>query len=61
MAWMGLRSIYLIGNYDFDLVTYVPREKHYMRPEMLQSQFVTLEEPENAFVLDISEFARKYD
>ncbi len=27
------------------------REKHYMRPEMLQSQFATLEEPKNAFVL----------
>jgi gluconate kinase len=30
------------------------REGHYMRPEMLLSQFAALEEPTNAFVLDVS-------
>lgn len=46
--------IYLKGSYDLIWSRMTERMGHYMRPEMLQSQFDTLEEPENALVIDIS-------
>lgn len=50
----GIEIIYLKGNYDLILSRMSARENHYMRPEMLRSQFATLEEPKNALVLDVS-------
>jgi gluconokinase len=32
----------------------IAREDHYMKPGMLESQFESLEEPDNAIVADIS-------
>jgi gluconokinase len=46
--------IYLKGTYDLIWSRMSTRQGHYMRPEMLQSQFTALEEPRNCFVLDIS-------
>ncbi len=46
--------IYLKGNYDLLWSRMSARHGHYMKAEMLQSQFDTLEEPDNALVLDAS-------
>jgi gluconokinase len=46
--------IYLKGNYDLIWSRMSAREGHYMRPEMLRSQFAALEEPEDVLVLDVS-------
>ena len=45
--------IYLQGSYDLIWSRMSTRERHYMKPEMLQSQFDALEEPQNAIMLDI--------
>ncbi len=50
----GVEIIYLKGSYDLLLERMSMREGHFMKPEMLKSQFATLEEPQNALVLDIS-------
>jgi gluconokinase len=50
----GIEIIYLNGNYDLIWSRMSAREGHYMKPEMLRSQFAALEEPKNAFVLDVS-------
>jgi gluconokinase len=50
----GVEIIYLRGSYDLLLERMSTREGHFMKPEMLKSQFATLEEPQNALVLDIS-------
>jgi gluconokinase len=49
-----IAMIYLRGNYKLIWSRMSARMGHYMRADMLQSQFATLEEPENAFVLDVS-------
>jgi gluconokinase len=51
---VGLEIIYLKGSYDLLLERMSQREGHFMKPEMLKSQFATLEEPQNAIILDIS-------
>jgi len=48
----GIEVIYLKGSYDLILARMSMRAGHYMKPEMLQSQFNVLEEPAYAFVLD---------
>ena len=50
----GIAVIYLKGSYDLILARMSAREEHYMEPEMLRSQFEALEEPESAFILDVS-------
>jgi len=50
----GIEIIYLKGDYDLIWSRMATREGHYMKPEMLQSQLATLEEPTDAFALDIS-------
>ena len=45
--------IYLKGSYDLIWSRMSTRERHYMKPEMLQSQFDALEEPKDALVLDV--------
>ena len=50
----GLRIIYLKGSYDLILARMRDRPDHYMKPDMLRSQFDALEEPANAFVADVA-------
>ena len=53
----GLEDIavlYLKGSYELIWSRMSAREGHYMKPAMLQSQFVTLEEPTDALVLNIA-------
>jgi len=50
----GVQLIYLKGSYDLIWSRVSARKDHYMKPQMLQSQFDTLEEPSNALTLDIS-------
>ena len=50
----GVQLIYLKGGYELIWSRMSSRKDHYMKPEMLKSQFDTLEEPTNAFTVDIS-------
>ena len=47
--------IYLKGSYDLILKRLSARLGHYMPPELLRSQFDTLEEPEDIFTIDINQ------
>ena len=47
--------IYLKGSYDLIWSRMAGRDGHYMKSNMLQSQFDTLEEPQDALVLDIAQ------
>ena len=49
----GLQFIYLKGSYDLIWSHISQRVEHYMKPEMLKSQFEVLEEPVNALVVDV--------
>jgi gluconokinase len=49
----GVQIVYLKGSYDLIWSRMQARAGHYMKPEMLQSQFAALEEPVNALVVDI--------
>ena len=49
-----VQFIYLKGNYATILRRIHSRENHFMTKSLLQSQFATLEEPEDAIVVDIS-------
>jgi gluconokinase len=46
--------VFLKGNYDLIWSRLSMRKDHYMKPQMLQSQLETLEEPTNALTVDIS-------
>jgi len=48
----GMAILYLKGSYELIWSRMSMRRGHYMKPELLQSQFDTLEEPGDAFVLD---------
>lgn len=50
----GVKLIYLRGSYDLIWSRMSERKNHYMKPEMLRSQFDALEEPSNALTIDIS-------
>jgi gluconokinase len=50
---MGIAVIYLRGSYEVIRSRLLARESHYMKENMLQSQFDALEEPEHAVVLDV--------
>lgn len=50
----GVQIVYLKGTYDLIWSRMKKRTDHYMKPQMLKSQFDTLEEPTNALTLDIS-------
>ena len=47
--------VYLKGHYDLIWERMLLRQGHYMKASMLQSQFATLEEPADAFTVDISQ------
>ena len=49
----GLQFVYLKGDYDLIWPRISGREGHYMKPEMLKSQFDALEEPVNALAADV--------
>ena len=49
----GIAVIYIKGSYDLVRSRMSRREDHFMKPEMLQSQFDALEEPKDAIVLDV--------
>ena len=46
--------VYLRGSYEVILARMQNRGKHFMKPELLQSQFATLEEPEGILTIDIT-------
>lgn len=50
----GMVIIYLKGGYDTINSRLWAREGHFMKETLLQSQFETLEEPQDALVLDVS-------
>jgi gluconokinase len=50
----GMAILNLIGSYELIRSRLLARESHYMKEDLLQSQFDALEEPEEAVVLDIS-------
>jgi gluconokinase len=45
--------VYLRGDYDLIWSRLAARKDHYMKPEMLQSQFDVLEEPADVLTVDI--------
>ncbi len=49
-----VQIVYLKGSYDLILSRMNTRTDHYMQPAMLRSQFETLEEPQDALVVDIA-------
>ena len=50
----GVQIVYLKGSYDLIWSRMEKRTDHYMKPHMLKSQFDALEEPANAFTIDIA-------
>jgi gluconokinase len=48
----GVQIVYLKSSYDLIWSRISQRQGHYMKPEMLQSQFDILEEPRHALTLD---------
>lgn len=50
----GVQIVYLKGSYELIWSRLSARKDHYMKPQMLQSQFDALEEPANALTIDIS-------
>ncbi|MGC1375485.1 MAG: gluconokinase [Anaerolineales bacterium] len=51
----NVQFVYLKGSYDLILKRLQARKGHYMRPELLKSQFETLEEPGQALVVDVAQ------
>lgn len=50
----GAQIVFLKGTYDLIWSRLSMRKDHYMKPQMLQSQFEMLEEPTNRLTMDIS-------
>lgn len=50
----GVRLVHLTGDYDLILRRMQERADHFMPPELLRSQFDTLEAPRDALTLDIA-------
>ena len=51
----GVRVVYLKGSYDLIWSRMEARKGHYMKPDMLRSQFADLEEPSDALVVSIDQ------
>jgi gluconokinase len=49
-----IKLVYLRGSYDLIYSRMEHRPGHYMKPEMLRSQFAALEEPTDALIVDIA-------
>lgn len=50
----GVQIVYLKGSYELIWSRLTLRKDHYMKPNMLRSQFEALEEPTGALVVDVS-------
>lgn len=50
-----VRLVHLAGDYQMILQRMNARQGHFMKPEMLQSQFATLEPPAQALVVDVAQ------
>ena len=50
----GVNLVYLKGSYDLLWSRLSHRKDHYMKPEMLKSQFEALEAPAEALTVDVS-------
>ena len=50
----GVQIVYLKGNYELIWSRMTRRKNHYMKADMLKSQFDALEEPAEALTVDIS-------
>jgi gluconokinase len=51
----GVKLVYLKGDRELLLERLSERHGHFMKPEMLDSQLATLEEPQHALTVDINE------
>ena len=51
---VAITWVYLKGSYPLLLERLRHRQHHFMKPEMLASQFADLEEPADAIVIDVS-------
>jgi gluconokinase len=49
-----IKFVYLRGSYDVIFERMKSRGKHFMKPEMLQSQFAILEEPQGNITVDVT-------
>lgn len=49
-----VQLVYLKGSYELLWSRMSARKDHYMKPDMLRSQFETLEEPVQAMIIDVS-------
>jgi gluconokinase len=45
--------VYLRGSYE-QILSRMQQRQHFMKPEMLASQFAALEEPKDAIVVDVA-------
>ncbi|MGL5063945.1 MAG: gluconokinase [Microcoleus sp.] len=50
-----IKLIYLKGNYELISRRLQQRQNHYMKADLLSSQFANLEEPQNVIVLDAAQ------
>lgn len=50
----SVKFVYLKGSYALIYARLSERKNHYMKADLLQSQFAALEEPRNALTVDIS-------
>ena len=51
----NVQFVYLKGNYGLILERLQARKGHYMRPELLQSQFDAMEEPGQALIVNVEQ------
>lgn len=51
----GITVVYLRGNYDLIWERMKSRQGHYMKANMLKSQFDALQEPDDAIIVDITD------
>jgi carbohydrate kinase (thermoresistant glucokinase family) len=51
----GIQIVYLKGDYALILARMAQRKGHYMKPDMLRSQFETLEPPRQALTIEIDQ------
>jgi gluconokinase len=60
-----VKLVFLRGSFELILSRMQQRGSHYMKPDMLRSQFEVLEEPRNAITVDITsspaDIAREID
>jgi len=54
LADESVKLVYLKGTYELIRQRMLQRRGHFMRPELLQSQFVALEEPIDSMMVDIT-------